>query len=108
MYGQSNGPISYDSSGQPVFFDVTQYLDSSGQILPGKARDYNTATRANTILRGVHAAWSADSTCMQSPPVTNTCCKCPVLCNCDTPKTGARCATTYGNQNCAAGATNCP
>ncbi len=108
VLGQANGVLTIEASGKAIFFDTTRYLDSQGHVIGGREREFNTATRANRILGVLRSEWIADPACNSVAFVSNYCCKCAADCNCSTPMTGARCDTTYGNQNCATGSTICP
>jgi len=106
VFGQTNGVIGQDALGNALFFDTAQYLDSSGEVLAGMRRDYNTATRANAILRELLVAWQADPICQAAPPANNKCCDHAALEKCD-PATGKRCDMDAQGLACTHGSTGC-
>ncbi len=106
VFAQANSAIGADDLGNPVYFDTQQFLDITGQIAEGNAKAYNTARRANGILQELKSEWELVACPMIE--VNHKCCKCPVLCNCNTEMTNGRCAVTDGNLNCARGAHHCP
>lgn len=106
VFGQTNGVIAADASGNAIFFDAAQYVGTSGQPLPGRAREYNAAVRANTILRGLQAEWNADPVCQTTKMLDNMCCRSSATVTCQ-PRTGARCGITDDNLNCVNSSTHC-
>lgn len=96
---EANQPIGVDANGNPIWSNTSQYLDAQGQVIPEYARDYNTAVRANGILRQVMTDRAA---AMCACPATNTCCSNGAITNCNTSSTNAHCEIdAFGN--CGAG-----
>ena len=106
VYAESNGPIDRLEDGTVVFFDTTQYLNSFGDVIPEFARDYNTAQRANWILRDVLDEWYGMASDDPPPvlPLNHRCCG-NVPEDCETRATNKRCK--MAGPTCAAGSHMC-
>lgn len=93
---EANEPFGSDASGNPIYFDVSQFLDGSGEVMPGMARQFNAANLAN----GIMLKSLSDRSMCQAPPRPNNRCWKNVggIINCDTKRNAAHCELdAFGN-----------